>query len=53
MEEIVRQVMAAVEKSGLVEIEVSARHVHQTESDFEILFGKGKTMTPKRISKSD
>ena len=48
MEEIVRQVMAAVEKSGLVEIEVSARHVHLTQSDFEILFGKGKTMTPKR-----
>ena len=43
MEEIVRQVMAAVEKSGLVEIEVSARHVHLTQSDFEILFGKGKT----------
>lgn len=42
MEEIVRQVMAAVEKSGLVEIEVSARHVHLTQSDFEILFGKGK-----------
>ena len=40
--------MAAVEKSGLVEIEVSARHVHLTQSDFEILFGKGKTMTPKR-----
>ena len=48
MEEIVRQVMAAVEKSGLVEIEVSARHVHLTQSDFVILFGKGKTMTPKR-----
>ena len=48
MEEIVRQVMAAVEKSGLVEIEVSARHVHLTQSDFEILFGKGTTMTPKR-----
>ena len=33
MEEIVRQVMAAVEKSGLVEIEVSARHVHLTRSE--------------------
>ena len=47
MEEIVRQVMAAVEKSGLVEIEVSARHVHLTQSDFEILVGLGQTMTPR------
>ncbi len=48
MEEIVRQVMAAVEKAGLVEIEVSARHVHLTQSDFELLFGSGAKMTPRR-----
>lgn len=29
-------------------VEMSARHVHVTESDLETLFGKGATLTPKR-----
>ncbi|MBP3479979.1 MAG: phosphate propanoyltransferase [Clostridia bacterium] len=29
-------------------VEMSARHVHVTESDLEILFGKGASLTPKR-----
>ena len=34
MEEIVRQVMAAVEKTGLVGGGESVRHVQLTQSDF-------------------
>jgi acetate kinase len=30
-----------------VPISVSAHHVHLKQSDFELLFGQGKTMTPK------
>ncbi|MEG2038930.1 MAG: phosphate propanoyltransferase [Oscillospiraceae bacterium] len=33
---------------GLVQIEVSARHIHLSEDDVEILFGKGYKLTPKR-----
>ncbi|MDR0944170.1 MAG: phosphate propanoyltransferase [Ruminococcus sp.] len=29
-------------------VETSARHVHLTKEDFEILFGKGKSLTPKK-----
>lgn len=29
-------------------VEMSARHVHVTESDLEILFGKGASLTPKQ-----
>jgi putative phosphotransacetylase len=29
-------------------VETSARHVHLTKEDFEILFGEGKSLTPKK-----
>jgi putative phosphotransacetylase len=29
-------------------VETSARHVHLTKEDFEILFGAGKSLTPKK-----
>jgi putative phosphotransacetylase len=29
-------------------VETSARHVHLTKEDFEVLFGAGKTLTPKK-----
>lgn len=48
MEQIVLSVMEAVKKAGLVQVEVSARHIHLCEQDFEVLFGQGKTLTPKR-----
>ncbi|MBR5010938.1 MAG: propanediol utilization protein, partial [Clostridia bacterium] len=35
-----------MEKTVLVEI--SARHVHVSEKDLEILFGKGYKLTPKK-----
>lgn len=35
-------------KAGLVEVEVSARHVHLTEEDLEVLFGKGAMLHEKR-----
>ena len=47
--EIVNRVLEAIAEAGLVEVEVSARHVHLSEKDWEILFGSAqKDLTPKR-----
>ncbi len=48
MEKIVSAVLDAVHKAGLVEVEVSARHVHLTQADVEVLFGTGAELIPKR-----
>lgn len=48
MEQIVQTVLNAMFRAGLVEVEISARHVHLTETDLELLFGKGAKLTPKR-----
>lgn len=47
-EKIIDAVMEAVTRAGLVEVEVSARHVHLSREDFETLFGEGAEMHPKR-----
>lgn len=39
MEQLVLAVTEAVKNAGLVQVEVSARHVHLSEQDFEVLFG--------------
>ncbi len=48
MEELVETVLEALPSVGLVEVETSARHVHLSQEDLEILFGKGAGLTPKR-----
>lgn len=48
MEQIVQAVIDTMVRAGLVEVEVSARHVHLTQEHLEILFGKGASLTPKR-----
>lgn len=48
MEDIIEAVLNSLPKAGLVEVEVSARHVHLTSANVEILFGPGATLTPKR-----
>lgn len=48
MEEIVSAVMNAIHNAGMVEIEVSARHVHLTPDDVEVLFGPGAELKPAR-----
>lgn len=48
MEQIIQAVLDAIPRAGLVEVEVSARHVHLTRADLETLFGKGAELTPKR-----
>ncbi|MDO4219312.1 MAG: phosphate propanoyltransferase [Synergistaceae bacterium] len=45
---IVKKVIESLEGAGFVQVEVSARHVHLSQRDLEILFGKGATLTPKR-----
>ena len=48
MEQIIKAVLDAIPRAGLVEVEVSARHVHLTQKHLEVLFGKGASLTPKR-----
>lgn len=48
MEQIIKAVLDAIPRAGLVEVEVSARHVHLTREHLEVLFGKGASLTPKR-----
>ncbi len=45
---VVQSVLDAIPRAGLVEVEVSARHVHLTDEHIEVLFGKGAALTPKR-----
>ncbi len=44
MEQLVDKVVDTIIRAGLVEVEVSARHVHLTEQDMEVLFGKGAVL---------
>lgn len=48
MERLIEKVLSTMTKAGLVEVEVSARHVHLTEDDVEKLFGKGAMLHEKR-----
>lgn len=48
MEQLIEQVMDMMTKAGLVQVEVSARHVHLTDQDVEVLFGKGAVLHEKR-----
>ena len=48
MEQLIEKVLRTMTKAGLVEVEVSARHVHLTAEDVEKLFGKGASLHPKR-----
>lgn len=48
MEQLIEKVLSTITQAGLVEVEVSARHVHLTEADLERLFGKGAVLHEKR-----
>ena len=48
MKQLVDQVLESILQAGLVEVEVSARHVHLTQEQVEILFGPGAELHPKR-----
>ncbi|SDY20858.1 phosphate propanoyltransferase [Eubacterium barkeri] len=48
MKEIMDTVLASMIRGKLIQIEVSARHVHLSQRDFEHLFGVGKAMTFQR-----
>ena len=48
MRDLTAAVVDAIHMAGFVEIEVSAKHVHLTQEDVEILFGKGAKLEPKR-----
>ena len=45
-EQLSQAILDAVHRAGLVEVEVSARHVHLTESHVRILFGEEASLTP-------
>lgn len=48
MRQFIEKVSDLIVQNGLVEVEVSARHVHLTQEDVELLFGKGAELHPKR-----
>ncbi len=48
MEQLVEAIANSISMAGLVQVEVSARHVHLSQADLEILFGPGAKLTPKR-----
>ena len=48
MRQLIEKVADLIVESGLVEVEVSARHVHLTQEDVERLFGKGAELHEKR-----
>ena len=48
MRDLTAAVVDAIHMAGFVEIEVSAKHVHLTQEDVEVLFGKGAKLEPKR-----
>lgn len=48
MNDLVSAVIDSLHMAGLVEIEVSGKHVHLTQEACEILFGKGMGLIPKR-----
>lgn len=48
MKQLIEKILNRLTDDGLVEIEVSARHVHLTQEDLELLFGKGAKLHPKR-----
>jgi len=48
MNKIIDNVIEAIERAGLVQVEVSARHVHLCKQDLERLFGPLATLSPKR-----
>lgn len=47
-EQLSAAIMDSVHRAGLVEVEVSARHVHLTQADAEVLFGTGAQLKPVR-----
>ncbi len=48
MEQLIQNVLDGLHRQGLVEVEISARHVHLAQRHLEVLFGTGATLTPKR-----
>ena len=48
MRQLIEKVADLIVESGLVEVEVLARHVHLTQEDVERLFGKGAKLHEKR-----
>ncbi len=47
-EKVVEAVVDQIRTAGLVQIEVSARHLHLDKESVEALFGVGHKLTPKR-----
>ncbi len=48
MEQTVQTVLEVMQNEGLIQVEVSARHVHLCERSIKVLFGPDAKLTPKR-----
>lgn len=49
MNEIVDAVLEAIFRAGLIQVEVSARHIHLSQTVLEKLFGQEAVLKPKRM----
>lgn len=49
MEQLVETIVQKMLAAGLIEVEVSARHVHLTKQRMELLFGKDAQLHPDSI----
>ncbi len=48
LQKIASKVSQALINASLIQVEVSAKHVHLSQADYDILFGKGTSLTPIR-----
>ena len=48
LNEISNSIKYELNKRKIIKVEISARHVHLSQSDLEILFGSNYSLTPKR-----
>ncbi|CAM3598159.1 phosphate propanoyltransferase [Parendozoicomonas haliclonae] len=48
IQQVISKVMAEMNGAHLVPIEASARHVHLSQADVDLLFGEGHQLTPSR-----
>ena len=48
IDKVIDNVIEAIERAKMVQVEVSARHVHLCKKDLERLFGPGAALSPKR-----
>ena len=50
IQQVINKVMAEMAGTHLVPLEASARHVHLSQADVDLLFGEGYQLTPPSVN---